>query len=550
MIPFQRSHTYMTRLAPAALAALLLTTPAIGLAKDKSSAKAPRGVTAITAAELRDYLTFLSADDMEGRDTPSRGLNVAANFIALNLSRWGVKPAGDDGTYFQQIALTRTTIDPAKTTVAIKDRTFTYGEDFLASAVAGTVEGPLLYVGHGYKVKAKNLDAYQGLDVAGKILIAHAGYPAGVTRADVRGESGDEKWESPTTYAAKHGARGVIFIPDYQRLAGWTNARRQVEGEGTVRVDKLPARAGANVPTITASARLVNALFAEEQSSGEEVFKWAQAREGGAPFALKKTARFEVAVTTKAQWTRNVVGILEGSDPKLKQEYIAVGAHYDHVGTGTGAGDVIFNGADDDGSGTTAVLAMAEAFAKLTPRPKRSLLFVWHAGEEQGLWGSDYVTRFPPVPIEQIVTQLNIDMIGRSRAAGDTKPANKELTGPDEVYVIGSKMMSSDLGEVSERVNKGFLNLSFNYKYDDPKDPNRFFFRSDHYNYARKGVPIIFYFSGVHEDYHRPTDSVEKIDFAKMEKITRTVFATALTLADAPAKVRVDKKLPQELTEN
>jgi Zn-dependent M28 family amino/carboxypeptidase len=193
---------------------------------------------------------------------------------------------------------------------------------------------------------------------------------------------------------------------------------------------------------------------------------------------------------------------------------------------------------------------MAEAFAKLTPRPKRSLLFVWHAGEERGLWGSDYVTRFPPVPMEQIVTQLNIDMIGRSRKADDKKPENQELTGPDEVYVIGSKMMSSDLGDTSERVNKEYLNLQFNYKYDDPKDPNRFFFRSDHYNYARKGVPIIFYFSGVHEDYHKPTDSIEKIDFAKMEKVTRTVYAMALTLADAPARPRVDKKLPAELTED
>lgn len=542
----------MTRLAPAALAALLLTTPTIGLAKDKP-AKAPRGVSAITAAELRDYLTFLAADDMEGRKTPSRGLNIAANFIAANLSRWGLKPAGDEGTYFQQIALTKRSIDGPKTTVTVKDRTFSYGDDFLALPIAGTVEGPLLYVGHGLKVKAKNLDAYKGLDVTGKILIAHAALPTGVTRNDMRGESGDEKWETAMTYAAKHGARGVIIIPDFVRLAGWRAARERAQTDGTVSVDKLRfGRQGsaAPVPSITASADLVRALFAEEKSSGEEVFKWAQAREGGEPFELKKTVRLAVAITTQAQSTRNIVAILEGSDPKLKNEYIAVGAHYDHVGVRSGAGDTVFNGADDDGSGTTAVLAMAEAFAKLTPRPKRSLLFVWHTGEEQGLWGSDYVTRFPPVPIEQIVTQLNIDMIGRSKAPGDTKPANADLTGPDEVYVIGSKMMSTDLGELSERVNKGFLNLSFNYKFDDPKDPNRFFFRSDHYNYARKGVPIIFYFSGVHEDYHRVTDSVDKIDFAKMEKVTRTVYATALTLADAPAKVRVDKKLPQELTEN
>jgi Zn-dependent M28 family amino/carboxypeptidase len=518
---------------------------------ERGPATAPRGAAAITAAELRDYLTFISADDMEGRNTPSRGLNVAANFLAENLSRWGFTPAGDDGTYFQRIALTQKRLDPAKTTLTVGDVTFKYGDDFLAAAVPGTAEGGLVYVGHGYIVKAKNIDAYKGLDVSGKILVALSGYPSGVGRGDVRGDSGPDKWESPATYAAKHGARGIVYVPDFRALASWGGSKRRAIEDGTVSVDKLPARAGqAAVPSVTASAGLVAVLFENEQVSGDDIFKRAQTREAGDPFTLKKSLKLTVETVVTPLHTQNVVAILEGSDPVLKKEYVAIGAHYDHVGVGTGTGDVIYNGADDDGSGTTAVLAMAEAFAKLTPRPKRSLLFVWHAGEERGLWGSDYVTRFPPVPMEQIVTQLNIDMIGRSRKADDKKPENQELTGPDEVYVIGSKMMSSDLGDTSERVNKEYLNLQFNYKYDDPKDPNRFFFRSDHYNYARKGVPIIFYFSGVHEDYHKPSDSIEKIDFAKMEKVTRTVYAMALTLADAPARPRVDKKLPAELTED
>jgi Zn-dependent M28 family amino/carboxypeptidase len=182
-------------------------------------------------------------------------------------------------------------------------------------------------------------------------------------------------------------------------------------------------------------------------------------------------------------------------------------------------------------------------------KTKRSVLFVWHAGEERGLLGSRYFAEFPTVPLDRIVTQLNIDMIGRSRAAGDTSGANASLTGPNEVYVIGSKMMSTELGELSERVNKAYLDVTFNYKYDDPNDPNRFFFRSDHYNYAKKGIPIIFYFSGVHEDYHRVSDEVSKIDFAKMEKVTRTVYATLLALTDAPTRPKVDKSLPAQLTE-
>ena len=264
-----------------------------------------------------------------------------------------------------------------------------------------------------------------------------------------------------------------------------------------------------------------------------------------------KTFDFTVAAARERVLTQNVVGVLEGSDPVLKNEYVALGAHYDHVGTGTAdaTGDKIYNGADDDGSGTTGVLAIAEAFARASQRPKRSILFVWHAGEEKGLWGSQYFANHPTVPLNQIVTQLNIDMIGRSRAADDTKPANKDLSAADEIYVIGSRMMSTTLGDTSEAVNSGYLNLKFNYRYDDPKDTNRFFFRSDHFNYAAKGIPIIFYFSGVHEDYHRPSDTVDKIDFAKMERVSRTIFATAARLAEMPQRPAVDRKLPAELTE-
>ena len=250
-----------------------------------------------------------------------------------------------------------------------------------------------------------------------------------------------------------------------------------------------------------------------------------------------------VALKTSPVTTQNVIAVLEGSDPVLKNEYVAIGAHYDHVGIGTPVnGDAIYNGADDDGSGTVAVLSLAEAFVR-GPRPKRSMLFIWHCGEEKGLWGSQYFTENPTIPIGQVITQLNIDMIGRTKKENDV-PANQPLPKPGEVYLIGSKLMSTDLGEISEAVNKSYLNLSFNYKYDDPKDPEQFFYRSDHYNYARKGVPIIFYMDGVHEDYHRPSDSIEKIDYQNVEKVTRTIYATGWELANRAARPRVDKPLP------
>ena len=152
------------------------------------------------------------------------------------------------------------------------------------------------------------------------------------------------------------------------------------------------------------------------------------------------------------------------------------------------------------------------------------------------------------MPLDKIVVQLNVDMIGRSRKPGDPAGTNAVLTGPNETYVIGSKMMSSALGSLSERVNKDFLDLSFNYKYDEPSDPNRFFFRSDHYNYAKKGVPIIFYFDGVHQDYHRPSDEVGAIDFAKMERVGRTIYSTAYAVAEMPARPAVDRQLPAQLS--
>jgi Zn-dependent M28 family amino/carboxypeptidase len=264
----------------------------------------------------------------------------------------------------------------------------------------------------------------------------------------------------------------------------------------------------------------------------------------------QKKVTLNLASNSETVPTQNVVAVWEGSDPVLKSEYVALGAHYDHVGSRCPAvgNDTICNGADDDGSGTTALLGMAEALAKSPTRPKRSILFVWHCGEERGLWGSRYFTDYPTVPLDHVVAQVNIDMIGRSKKEGDTNSRNAELTGPDSIYLIGSTMMSTELGELVNSVNKSFLNLTFDTKYDDPKDPNRFFFRSDHYNYAKKGIPIIFFFDGTHEDYHRPGDTADKIDYQKMEKVTRTIYMTVWEIANRPTRLKVDKPLPTQLS--
>ena len=512
---------------------------------------ARRAAEKITAAQLKDYLYYVASDEMEGRDTPSPGLDATAKFISTKLAGWGVKPGGDNGTYFQNITLRRDKVDSAQTHAEIGGRTFNYGNDFLVSPRAGTASGPLVYVGHGWVIKAKNINPYEGVDVRDKILIISGGLPKGITPGDLSGKKGVD-WEEPAGYAQAHGAKGIVVIPRARDFDRW-QARRNILERGSLQVEKFQQQQGeeAQVPAISPSAAMIGVLFEGEQHSGQEMLKRANDGEPGEAFALSpnKQISFTVNVTSEKANTQNVIGILEGKDSALKKEYVAIGAHYDHVGKGLPVnGDAIYNGADDDGSGTVAVLAIAEALARGS-RPKRSVLFIWHCAEEKGLWGSRYFTEYPTVPLNQIITQLNIDMIGRSKQAGDTKPANRELSGPNEIYVIGSKMMSTELGELSERTNKAYLNLDFNYRYDDPSDPNRFFFRSDHFNYAQKGIPIIFYFDGVHEDYHKPSDTPDKIDYAKMEKVTRTIFMTTWELANLASRPRVDKQLPSELTE-
>lgn len=229
--------------------------------------------------------------------------------------------------------------------------------------------------------------------------------------------------------------------------------------------------------------------------------------------------------------SENILAFIEGTEKP--DEIIVVSAHYDHVGTKNG---VVYNGADDDGSGTVAVMEIAEAFQqakKAGKGPKRSILFLHVTGEEHGLLGSKYYADHPVYEMKNTVVDLNIDMIGRS---------DKENEGKNYVYVIGSEMLSSELKVINEAANKITHNLELNYKYDDPKDPMRLYYRSDHYNFAKSGVPVAFYFDGIHADYHQPTDDVDKIDFPLLQKRTQLVFATAWELANRDARIVVDKK--------
>ncbi len=516
---------------------------------------AARGGETISADQLRSYLSFIASDEMEGRDTPSRGLDTTAKFIAFNLGRWGFKPSGDDGTFFQKIALRREALDPSKSIAEINGQKYNIGEDFIPNAVAASLTGPMVFAGNGWVIKSKNLDPYQGVDVKDKIIVvvgSGQGFPRGITRAELAGRMGED-WSSPTVYAQQHGAKGVLVIADSQSVQNWEALRQRIAQPARAFVEKFTTTQTPPTtrPSILLSTKMATALFAGEKFDAAALVTRVESGEQIPAFDLSvgKTVAITVAVKSERPMTQNVVAVWEGGDPLLKNEYVAMGAHYDHVGIcAPGAADPICNGADDDGSGTTALLGMAEALSRAKQRPKRSVLFVWHCGEEKGLWGSRYFTEYPTIPLDKIVAQLNIDMIGRSKKEGDTNPRNKDLSGPDSIYVIGSTMMSTGLGALSDTVNKSFLNLTYDVKYDDPNDTNRFFFRSDHYNYAKKGIPIIFFFDGVHEDYHRPGDEPQKIDYNKMERVTRTIYMLLWEVAGLKERPKVDKPLPAQLT--
>jgi hypothetical protein len=519
----------------------------------------------ITAAEMKEILYYIASDQMLGRDTPSPGLDATAKYIADRLAKAKLKPMGDKGTYFQHIALAKTEVNREATKAQLGDRVFKLGEDFLpVGRTSGEVEGQVVYVGHGWLIRSKNVNPYEGLDVKDKIVVVSGDGTTPPQGLSVAGLPAAD-WESPVSYAQKNGAKALVIVPrNFERrwrYGAFALARPfftvpRLENAGADEEEEEDAAAATNkgLVTVLPSRAMLDALFAGEQTDGAHILQASTSAGGELPkgFALSPPKRLALSVklTVTQASTQNVVAVLEGKDSVLKKEYVALGAHYDHVGTnnpgcrpvGT---DNICNGADDDGSGTTSLITMAEAFAK-GPRPKRSILFVWHAGEEKGLWGSEYFTRFPTVPLTQVVAQLNIDMIGRSKKPGDTNPANRMLTGPDEIYVIGSRMMSDDLADRNVAVNTAYLNIKYNYHYDEPNDPERLFYRSDHFNYAKHGVPIIFFFDGVHEDYHRPTDSPDKIDYEKMQSVARTIFILASELANSPTRPVIDKQIPSE----
>ena len=498
----------------------------------------------ITAAQLARDLAFLSSDELRGRNTPSPGYDTAAEFIVARLRKAGVEPLGDDGTYFQRYEMHESRVDTEQTWLEVEGRRFAFGDDVVLRSFAEEVSGSknAVYVGHGWTVEAKGIDPFAGLDVKGKVVIAHGprALPADVEIQQIGRVTPGAR--NVVTEAARRGAAAVIFIPQASALEGWERSRNQALTRKELIPSVPSAYAAAPATAVLVSRAATEAIFAGEAYEGAALLEREEMRDYPPSFALKKPVTLRVQADTTVHRPYNIVGLIEGSDPKLKDEYITIEAHLDgSVGTRTVDGDSIYNSADDNASGSAANLLIAEHIG--ATKPKRSLIFIWDSGEEQGLWGTRYFVANPPVPLDRIVAHVNIDMIGASRKPGSSDADDERVTRFNEVKLIGPGVLSDSVDALLQRVNDAYLKMNFDRSWD--KADSEFFYpRTDAGPFLERGILTIGFTTGVHDRYHLPADEADALDPAQMETIARTILASIAALANWEQRPGIDKDIP------
>lgn len=473
------------------------------------------------------HLEFLASDELGGRYTLAPNFAISARYLAAHLEAYGFRGVGDNGGFLQSFDVVSNRPDTAKSTLTLKfgekTNTYSFGDFFLSrGGSSGSAEGRIVFVGLGISSPSQKHDDYAGLDVKGKVVLLASGFPAGIDSSRLADYEGGEG------AARAHGAVAILQIPS-ERYAEMMKDRSFSDRAAARESIRLAKDGDGTLPSLTLGPDLAEKILSAGGIQLKAIYEAVARKESPTPRVLSGSARMTVAVQQTRTTTQNVVGVLDGTDPQLKNEYVVFSAHYDHLKTGS-KGE-IYHGADDDGSGTSALLAIAHAMS--LDRPKRSVLVIFHAGEELGLLGSQYNTDFAPaVPLDKMLVDLNMDMIGRSKPAGDERREDEHLSDANTVYLVGSNRISRELHELSEETNSQFQKLKLDYYYNDPNNPERIYYRSDHWNYAKHGIPIIFYFDGVHVDYHKPSDTVDKIDFTKMTQIARLVFETGWRIAN------------------
>ena len=492
------------------LPGLIMVTPVLTTALRAQTTELPiQPAWSITAVDVARRIGVIADDSMRGRDTPSRGLDLTAEYVAGQFRRFGLK------TSIQRYPITRRRLDPARSRVVFSagGREESAGFTTAARLQGGVVPDQPVRAGAVLVAGGHTAETAGQLNVRDKVVVFVA--PA-------KPEPQALQQVLRVLFLARPKALLILSDADSAAFAGAIPKRhpeRTVIGGASDKPVILQIHPGP-VKHALAAAGVEPAIL----------------RTTTAPVA-RELPSLQVGVeirdtVTSSLTAPNTIGVLEGTDPKLKNEYVVYSAHMDHIGITPGQRDSINNGADDDASGTAGVIELAEAFTRPGARPRRSMIFVTVSGEEKGLWGSDYFAGHPPVPVKQLVANINIDMIGRNW--------------PDTIVAIGKE--HSDLGSTLDRVNAAHPELRMT-AIDDRWPEERFYFRSDHYNFARKGVPILFFFNGVHEDYHEVTDSPDKINSEKEARILKLLFYLGQDVANAPKRPAWNPESFKEIVE-
>ena len=500
----------------------------------------------ITPEMLKKDLAVLASDEYEGRETGTKGQQLAAGYLTKALASAGLSGPVPGGTnpYLQPVSVQRTGLDPAST-IVVGGRTFVLNKDFYVrlqnrATAVGTVQPA--FVGYGISTPSYADFAPGAAELQGKTVLMLLGEPHGPAGQPLLGQGGQPSVFSKVGYdemtARSPSLRSLAPVASI-RIAPTAAAFAQVPqlyagsfNQSRIELAGALATAPAGVNIFIVSPEMGAALLGTTPA-GLAAYEQAVAATGKPVPSPFKPASMVLHVQEKAVPlpTENVLGYLEGTDKK--DEVVVVSAHYDHEGVQNGQ---VYNGADDDGSGTVSVLAFARAFAQAKRAghgPRRSLLFLLNTAEERGLLGSQYYTDHPLFPLANTVADLNLDMVGRVDSLHQGRG--------DYLYVIGSDRLSQELHQLSEAANqRGTHPLALDYRYNDPADPNHLYYRSDQYNFARHKIPYLYYFSGFHRDYHRPTDDVAKIDFGAMTRRDQLIFRTAWALANRPARPALD----------
>ena len=527
---------------PSVSLAILFCTSLFGqsILTDGLPAAAQPGYSAISQDKLREHLNFLAGDAPQGRGNGQPGLKIAADYLADHYRQIGLATLDKDSSYFQLYELKEARVLHAGLAIetdlgqgASLIDAYHNNIDFALNArgltTDRTLSAEVVFVGYGITAPEYGYDDYSGIKVTGKVVLALRGEPARDGDADFfNGPDRSTRHSFRRTKAAvasANGALALLLIPDPRDPDAFREGLRNISRFAGRKFMVLPGFSSAALPVYFIRPAIAERLMAGSRKSLEEAISRLEKQGRPHSFALRKArVRLAYELEVVSHGLQNVVALLPGSDPLLKDEYVVISAHYDHEGIKDDG--VIYYGADDNGSGTSALLEIARAFTANSQRPRRSVLFLHISGEERGLLGSRYFAEYPLVPRSSIIADLNIDMVGRND--------------PDSIYVIGTNMLSWDLHWAGEAAAALVPDLHLSYKYNNRDDPNRFYYRSDHYNFARFNIPVTFYFAGVHEDYHRPTDTPDKINYAKLRKVARLVYLTAWDSANRDERYSLD----------